>query len=234
LLQKDLPLLQREHERNPGDTRTVFYLAQTLELVGDSEAALAMYRKRIDMGGWQQEVFESHLRRVRGVSLPAAARATLACTLLLQHVAQPDLFLTLTCSVRLCLALHWSPLFHYFPVAVFCLPGPSLAEDIQNPAPLLHVTAHAAQGRIKHRHLQAHPHLNPTNETALDPAPDLLAALGVCPQRAEPLMFLSWHAEWLRDHWCPRCAHLPCSPAALALLCPLCAPSITWLGCRID
>ena len=62
------------------------------------------------------------------------------------------------------------------------------------------------QGRIKHRRLQAHPHLDPANDTSLDPAPDLLAALAVSPQRAEPLMFLSWHAEWLRDHWCPRCA----------------------------
>ena len=61
----DLPLLLKEHERNPADTRTVFYLGQTYDLIGDMHNALATYQKRIDMGGWQQEVFESHLRRVR-------------------------------------------------------------------------------------------------------------------------------------------------------------------------
>ena len=60
----DLPLLLREHERSPADTRTVFYLGQTYDLIGDTVNALATYQKRIDMGGWQQEVFESHLRRV--------------------------------------------------------------------------------------------------------------------------------------------------------------------------
>lgn len=47
----------------------VFYLAQTLDLVDDIPAALAMYQKRIDMGGWQQEVFEAHMRRVCSPSL---------------------------------------------------------------------------------------------------------------------------------------------------------------------
>ena len=62
--QLDLPLLTAEHEKKPHDTRVVFYLAQTLDLVEDLPAALAMYQKRIDMGGWQQEVFEAHMRRV--------------------------------------------------------------------------------------------------------------------------------------------------------------------------
>ena len=62
--QMDLPLLLKEHQSNPADTRTVFYLAQTYELIEDTETALAMYQRRIRMGGWQQEVFESHFRRV--------------------------------------------------------------------------------------------------------------------------------------------------------------------------
>ena len=63
-VQLDLPLLTKEHEKSPHDTRIVFYLAQTLDLVEDLPAALAMYQKRIDMGGWQQEIFEAHMRRV--------------------------------------------------------------------------------------------------------------------------------------------------------------------------
>ena len=64
-IQLDLPLLTKEHEKKPQDTRIVFYLAQTLDLIEDLPAALDMYQKRIDMGGWQQEVFEAHMRRVR-------------------------------------------------------------------------------------------------------------------------------------------------------------------------
>ena len=63
-MQLDLPLLTKEHEKKPWDTRVVFYLAQTLDLIEDLPAALNMYQKRINMGGWQQEVFEAHMRRV--------------------------------------------------------------------------------------------------------------------------------------------------------------------------
>ena len=69
LLQLDLPLLTKEHKLKPHDTRVVFYLAQTLDLIDDLQAALDMYQKRIDMGGWQQEVFEAHMRRVSCHSL---------------------------------------------------------------------------------------------------------------------------------------------------------------------
>jgi len=56
--------LTKEHEKKPWDTRVVFYLAQTLDLIDDLQPALDMYQKRIDMGGWQQEIFEAHMRRV--------------------------------------------------------------------------------------------------------------------------------------------------------------------------
>ena len=63
--QLDLPLLIKEHAKRPNDTRVMFYLAQTLDLVGELESALAMYQARIDAGGWRAEVFEAHMRRVR-------------------------------------------------------------------------------------------------------------------------------------------------------------------------
>ena len=85
-LQMDLPLLLKEHERNPADTRTVFYLAQTYELIEDADAALATYQKRIDMGGWQQEVFESHFRRVR-----ALGQRQLLCTACTAIPSMPDM-----------------------------------------------------------------------------------------------------------------------------------------------
>jgi len=64
-VQLDLPLLKAEREKKPNDTRVAFYLGQTYDLIGDLENALDAYQKRIDMGGWLQEVFEAYLRRVR-------------------------------------------------------------------------------------------------------------------------------------------------------------------------
>ena len=63
-MQVDLPLLTKERAKKPDDTRVAFYLAQTYDLIGDLENALKAYQERIDMGGWLQEVFEAHLRRV--------------------------------------------------------------------------------------------------------------------------------------------------------------------------
>ena len=60
----DLRLLRAEKVKKPDDTRVTFYLAQTYDLIGDLESALATYQERIDMGGWLQEVFEAHVRRV--------------------------------------------------------------------------------------------------------------------------------------------------------------------------
>ncbi|EIE22202.1 hypothetical protein COCSUDRAFT_42571 [Coccomyxa subellipsoidea C-169] len=118
----DLPLLTKEHEKHPEDTRIVFYLGQTYQLIGETEQALATYQKRIDMRGWLQEVFESHLRRAK----------------------------------------------------------------------------------MMMRLLAADPGMDPANDTSVDPVPDLLAALALYPKRAEPLMQLSRHSEWMRDKWCHR------------------------------
>lgn len=72
------------------------------------------------------------------------------------------------------------------------------------------------QGKIKHRRLLGDVGLDPVNDTSLDPAPDMVAALALYPRRAEPLLHLSWHAEWLHDHWCHRCGP-PGLPARLAI-----------------
>ena len=56
-VQVDLPLLTAERQKRPNDARVAFYLGQTYELIGDVESALETYQERIDMGGWQQEVF---------------------------------------------------------------------------------------------------------------------------------------------------------------------------------
>ena len=55
------------------------------------------------------------------------------------------------------------------------------------------------QAKMMMRLLAADPGLDPANDTSVDPVPDLLAALALYPKRAEPLMQLSRHSEWMRD-----------------------------------
>ena len=58
----DLALLGAELARRPADTRTAFYLAQTLECLGKLDEAFVAYEQRIALGGWVEEVYESMYR----------------------------------------------------------------------------------------------------------------------------------------------------------------------------
>jgi glycosyltransferase involved in cell wall biosynthesis len=59
---RDRILLLEEHEKNPTDDRTVFYLAQTCSCLGSDDEAYKYYTLRANMGGFHEEVFNSHLR----------------------------------------------------------------------------------------------------------------------------------------------------------------------------
>jgi len=59
---RDKELLMDEHERNPTDARTVFYLAQTLSCLGELKEAYEYYKKRSVMEGFIEEQFQSYLR----------------------------------------------------------------------------------------------------------------------------------------------------------------------------
>jgi glycosyltransferase involved in cell wall biosynthesis len=54
-------MLEAEVARDPDNARSVFYLANTYFDLGDPRA-LAMYERRVRMGGWDQEVFYSRYR----------------------------------------------------------------------------------------------------------------------------------------------------------------------------
>lgn len=56
---RDLKLLQATVREDPYDARATFYLAQTLKDVGRTEASIAQYRRRAEMGGWEEEVYYS-------------------------------------------------------------------------------------------------------------------------------------------------------------------------------
>jgi glycosyltransferase involved in cell wall biosynthesis len=56
---RDALVLEKALLDEPGNTRYVFYLAQSYRDAGDLELALRNYRRRADMGGWTEEVWYS-------------------------------------------------------------------------------------------------------------------------------------------------------------------------------
>jgi glycosyltransferase involved in cell wall biosynthesis len=53
----DARVLEAALAREPHDARYAFYLAQSLRDAGENAAALAAYRRRVAMGGWDEEVW---------------------------------------------------------------------------------------------------------------------------------------------------------------------------------
>lgn len=54
---RDLVLLEEALADDPNDVRTLFYLAQTRQSLGDHAGALAAYRRRMELGGWDEEIY---------------------------------------------------------------------------------------------------------------------------------------------------------------------------------
>ena len=59
---RDKDLLLREHEKNPYNPRTLFYLAQTYECLGSLEEARYWYAKRCEVQAWGEEDYMAHYR----------------------------------------------------------------------------------------------------------------------------------------------------------------------------
>ena len=59
---RDVGLLKRDIARDPANPRPVFYLAQTYRDLGRRELAIEHYRRRVEMGGWDEEVFYAALQ----------------------------------------------------------------------------------------------------------------------------------------------------------------------------
>jgi tetratricopeptide (TPR) repeat protein len=60
--QRDILLLQKGIEYEPDNVRYYFYLANSYHDVGQWDDCIRYYKKRIEMGGWQQEVWYSYYR----------------------------------------------------------------------------------------------------------------------------------------------------------------------------
>lgn len=60
--ERDARLLGAELVRDPGNPRTVFYLAQTMRDMGRTREAIRLYERRAAMGGWAEEVYYALLQ----------------------------------------------------------------------------------------------------------------------------------------------------------------------------
>lgn len=58
--ERDIRLLTKGLEENPNNDRYTFYLANSLKDAGHHERAIEMYRNRINIGGWVEEVWYSY------------------------------------------------------------------------------------------------------------------------------------------------------------------------------
>ena len=59
---RDAELMQAEVDRDPDAQRSVFYLAQSYFWAGDMAKARQWFDRRVEMGGWDEEVFFSMFR----------------------------------------------------------------------------------------------------------------------------------------------------------------------------
>ena len=59
---RDVELLTRGIAENPKNDRYHFYLANTFKDMGKNDEAIEMYKKRIALGGWNQEIWQSYYK----------------------------------------------------------------------------------------------------------------------------------------------------------------------------
>ena len=62
---RDVRLLSVEVEKNPTDTRSWFYLGLSKFWTGDNVGAIHAMQKRVELGGWGEEVFYARLIKAR-------------------------------------------------------------------------------------------------------------------------------------------------------------------------
>ncbi len=88
MLEQDLGLLEGLE-----DSRSVFYRAQTLRFLGRTDEAIGAYRERVELGGWDEELWYSQYQ--------AAVLAGDVDELLMVHRLRPWRHEPLTAAARI-------------------------------------------------------------------------------------------------------------------------------------
>jgi tetratricopeptide (TPR) repeat protein len=99
---RDIEVLEKAIVDEPNNTRYRFYLAQSYRDDGNNEKALEHYQKRVDMGGWAEEVYYSLLQIAHckaGLQLPLF---DVIDAYLKAHHYRPGRLEALCSAIRLC------------------------------------------------------------------------------------------------------------------------------------
>ncbi|MEZ5846615.1 MAG: glycosyltransferase family 2 protein [Geminicoccaceae bacterium] len=116
---RDALVLEQGLIDEPDNARYMFYLAQSYRDCGETDRAIVAYEKRVAMGGWDEEIFESKLhigflRRTRNDAWPEVRDALLDAHDHSPHRAEPLFWLGQFCLDR----GAWSEAFVYLARAV--------------------------------------------------------------------------------------------------------------------
>jgi glycosyltransferase involved in cell wall biosynthesis len=60
--EREIALLLEDWAERPGDPRAAFYLARSYDDTGHDDQAIEWYRRRLELGGWEEESFYSRFR----------------------------------------------------------------------------------------------------------------------------------------------------------------------------
>lgn len=96
---KDAEILEKAFKEDPNNARTAFYLAQSYRDAGEKKKAIEWYKKRIEMRGWDEEVFWAMvqlatLRKEVGEPLDDVLEAYWKAHLFRSHRSEPIYHMT--------------------------------------------------------------------------------------------------------------------------------------------
>ncbi len=100
---RDALILEAALLDDPDSTRNVFYLAQSYRDCDDNELALRWYRRRVEMGGWIEEIFMSKLNIARILQRMGALWSEQLTAFLEAHAtlpSRPEALYDLGCACR--------------------------------------------------------------------------------------------------------------------------------------
>lgn len=100
---RNVELLTEGLKKEPDNARYAFYLAESYRDAGEKGKALEWYQKRINMGGWEEELFYSklqigHMLRHIGISAPIVKEAYKLSYLQRPHRVEPIYHLAQICN----------------------------------------------------------------------------------------------------------------------------------------
>jgi glycosyltransferase involved in cell wall biosynthesis len=116
--ERDVALLEAEVKRTPAATRPAFYLALTHYWLGRYTEAIALFDRRVALGGWAEEVFYSHLAKARSLAALRRPWAEVLVAYLAAHTAAPN-----RAEPLLDVAMHYHHRGEHAPCVLFARRG---------------------------------------------------------------------------------------------------------------